>query len=161
MAKLTYNLDEISTAAVLPGKYKARLVKCEQTLSSQKNPMLVWTWKILDGTEKDKEIRSFTSLLPNALSGLKAHLEAFGLTGEVDLDTALLIGRNVVIVVIAREGETREGIPATFSNVGAVLPSDGPAMALTRAPLPTEEEEVAVPASKPAKSAATQRPLPF
>jgi len=122
MAQLKYNLDEISNITVEPGRYRARLTKCEQTLSTTKNPMLVWHWKIVSGDEKSKEIRSFTSLLDNALGTLKNHLEAFGFTGKVNLDTGKLIGRYATIVVALREGKTREGVDAEFSNVVAVLP---------------------------------------
>ncbi len=118
MTQLKFNLDEISTVMVEPGRYRARLIKCEQTLSStSKSPMLVWHWKIVSGKEKGKEIRSFTSLLPTALGQLKTHLEAFGFRGKVNIDTQSLIGRYVTLVVGVRSGVDRNGVDREFSNV--------------------------------------------
>lgn len=117
MPRLSYNLDEIKSYTVEPGRYRARLVKVEQTLSTTKRPMLVWHWKIVSGPEKGKAVRSFTSLLETALSGLKEHLEAFGLSGKVNMDTAKLIGRFVTLVIGMRSGTNRDGDEREYSTV--------------------------------------------
>lgn len=122
MPRLKYNLDEITSISVPPGTYRARLVKCEQTLSRSKNPMLVWHWKIASGDEKGKELRSFTSLLENALFGLKEHLEAFGLRGKVSSDTSQLIGRYVTLVVGLRVATSTGGVDREVSGIAGVLP---------------------------------------
>jgi len=99
--------------------------------------MLVWYWKLVSGEEKGKEIRSFTSLLDNALFTLKMHLEAFGLSGKVNIDTGKLIGRYALLVIGLREGKTRGGSDAEFSNVIEVLPDTKK----KKKAKPVEEEE--------------------
>jgi hypothetical protein len=126
--KLKYNLDEIKDFAVAPGRHRARLVKVEQTLSQQGKPMLTWHWKIVSGPEKGSEIKSWTSLVENALSNLKNHLEAFGLSGQVNKDTSALIGKYVILVVGTRVGVNRSGDEQEFSNVMTVRP-DGEVVA--------------------------------
>ena len=96
MAKVKINLDEISDGFTLlePGNYGATLFDCEEEMSSKGNPMLIWTWQV-----GDNEIKSYTSLQEHALFGLKEHLEAFGLSGEVDFDTDRLIGKKVQLSI--------------------------------------------------------------
>ena len=123
MVRLKYNLDEITSVLCEPGRYRARLVKCEQTTSSKNNPMIVWYWKILEGEPKGKEIRSFTSLLETALSGMKMHLEAFKFKGEVSVDTPKLIGRYAILVLSTSASEDKEtGLTREFTSVAGVLP---------------------------------------
>lgn len=123
MARLKYNLDEITAVLCEPGRYRARLMKCEQTMSSKNNPMITWYWKLLAGEAKGKEIRSFTSLLDTALSGLKQHLEAFKFSGKVNVDTTKLIGRYVILVVSTSANEDKEtGLTREFTSVAGVLP---------------------------------------
>lgn len=131
MARLKYNLDEISAYGVEPGRYRARVMKIEQTMSkSSHKPMLVWTWKIIAGPEKGKEIRSYTSLAPDALANMKNHLEALGLKGKVNAETSSLLKKVAVIAVTVSPSTIpgREG--QDFSSVANVFP-DG-----------SEEEEV-------------------
>ena len=123
MVRLKYNLDEITSVLCEPGRYRARLVKCEQTTSSKNNPMIVWYWKILEGEPKGKEIRSFTSLLDTALSGMKMHLEAFKFKGEMSVETPKLIGRYAVLVLPTTASEDKEtGLTREFTSVAGVLP---------------------------------------
>lgn len=123
MARLKYNLDEITAVLCEPGRYRARLVKCEQTMSSKNNPMITWHWKLLAGEAKGKEVRSFTSLLDTALSGLKMHLEAFKFSGKVNVDTAKLVGRYAILVISTTASEDKEtGLTREFTSVAGVLP---------------------------------------
>ena len=123
MARLKYNLDEITAVLCESGRYRARLVKCEQTMSSKNNPMITWHWKLLSGEAKGKEVRSFTSLLDTALSGLKMHLEAFEFSGKVNVDTAKLIGRYAILVLSTAASEDKEtGLTREFTSVAGVLP---------------------------------------
>lgn len=135
MPKLKYNLDEIQSFTIEPGKYRARLMKCEQTLSQKKQPMLTWSWKLVSGAEKGKETRSFTSLQENALFGLKEHLEAFGYTGTVHVDTNKLVGKYVVLVIGLRTGISRTGEEREMSSVMGIFPDR------KTAPEPEEEED--------------------
>jgi len=124
MVRLKYNLDEITSILAEPGRYRARLTKVEQTLSSKNNPMIVWHWKIVEsGEAKGKEIRSFTSLLDTALSGMKMHLEAFRFKGAVNVDTPKLIGRYAILVLSTTASEDKEtGLTREFTSVAGVLP---------------------------------------
>ncbi len=122
MTRLKYNLDKITSFTVAPGKYRAKLVKVEQTLSSKKKPMLVWYWKIMSGSEKGKEVRSWTSLQENALGGLKQHLEAFRLKGQIDRDTSSLVGKYVVLIVGTRIGLDANGQEREMNSITSFIP---------------------------------------
>ena len=140
MPHLKYNLDEISSVTVDPGRYRARLERCEQVLSkSSGQPMLTWYWKIVVDPYKGKEIRSFTSLLDTALTGLKEHLMAFNLKGVVELDTSSLVGRYVILIVDARTVENK-GVVRELSGVTGVLPDVKKARKVV-VEEPEEEEE--------------------
>lgn len=118
MPQLKYNLDDIQTFMFEPGTYKARLVKVEQTLSKKKKPMLVWHWKLLSGPQKGQIIRSFTSLLDNALSNLKEHVSAFGFQGRINVNTSKLVGKSAKLVI----GLTSNESGRESSNVIGVQP---------------------------------------
>lgn len=101
MVRIKINLDEIPDSFVVldAGKYDAKLVECEQKESSTGNPMLVWTWRV-QGTDRKTDLKSFTSLQPHALFGLKEHLQALGVKdGMANLDTDRLIGKKVHLMV--------------------------------------------------------------
>lgn len=110
MVKLQLNLDEVGTAfrVIEPGRYKAKVVEIEETESQSGNPMLTWTWEIVEGDNAGTELRSYTSLQEHALFGLKNHLEAFGLTGEIDFDTDKLVGKTAMLVVIKQTIKNRK-----------------------------------------------------
>jgi len=126
MAKLVYNLDTIKDYNIEAGRYKAKLIKVEQTLSAKKLPMLVWTWKILSGEAKGSEIRSYTSLVETALGGLKSHLTAFNLKGKVNTDTSRLIGKIALIVVVVQPSTRPDSAGSLFSSVASVLSANTP-----------------------------------
>lgn len=124
MVDLKYDLDEIQDFAVEPGKYRARLTKVEQTLSKAKKPMLVWNWKIISGSEKGTEMKSWTSLQKNALGALKAHLQAFGFEGKIKTKTSRLVGKRAILVVALRPGVNEAGEEREYSNIIALQPYD-------------------------------------
>ena len=125
MPRLKFNLNEIPDIVEVPkGKYRARLASCIKGESrSSGNPVLTWTWKILNGEAKGQNVKSWTSLQDHALSGLKEHLLALGLKGTVDVATDRLIGKTVVLIIGKRAGVSRSGEKAMFSSILAVLPS--------------------------------------
>ncbi len=125
MAKLNYNLDDIPDAPVIPkGRYKLRLMSVVKQQSSKGNPMLVWMWKIVSpGKMKGVRIKSWTSLLENALSGLKMHLLALGKKGKVKGNTDKLVGLRVVGVIGKRIGRNQMGQKTEFSSILGLLPA--------------------------------------
>lgn len=125
MAKLNYNLDDIPDAPVIPkGRYKLRLMSVVKQQSSKGNPMLVWMWKIVSpGKMKGVRIKSWTSLLENALSGLKMHLLALGKKGRVKGSTDKLVGLKVVGVIGKRMGRNQMGQKTEFSSILGLLPA--------------------------------------
>lgn len=131
MPTLTYNLDEIKTFFVEPGRYRARVTKVEQTLSSKGKPVLVWHWKIISGAEKGKEVRTWTSLMDNALTSLKNHLEALGYSGSVKVKTEKLVGK--IAILVMAEGTDNNGKEVVRAT--AILPDKGAKAA------PIEEED--------------------
>lgn len=101
MPRIKVNLDEIPEGFEImePGKYLAKVTDIEEEESASGNPMLVWTWSIAEGDYKGKELKSFTSLQDHALFGLKEHLTAFGLEGDLDFDTEKLMGKKARLTV--------------------------------------------------------------
>jgi hypothetical protein len=127
MVKIAVNLDDIKGGFTIldAGKYVARLIDVQEKESSTGNPMLCWFWEI-----DDVEVRSFTSLQDHALFGLKEHLEAFGITGEVDIDTDICIGKSAQLVLTrVKKRSTRTGEEIEVNQVESVkaLKSNGPA----------------------------------
>jgi hypothetical protein len=135
MPKLQYNLDEIKSFQIKPGTYRLKLTKVEQGVSNNKKPQYVWSWKVVSGSEKGKTLRSFTSLQENALSNLKAHLEAFGLSGKVKTSTEKLVGRTIIAVIGDRISiNPRTKVEQVYPNILSMRP-DPKAQ-------PEEEEDV-------------------
>lgn len=126
MTTLQYNLNEIKTFSIEPGKHRAKVTEIKQTLSKKGKPMLEWTWKIVGGPNKGQTIRSWTSLVENALGNLKNHLEALGFSGEVKLSTKKLVGRYAVLVIGPTVSTDDKGNDREFSNVIAVKPDGTP-----------------------------------
>lgn len=122
MVRITLNLDDVGNSFTLiePGRYPARVVDIEEKESSTGNPMLAWSWELEGGDYSGQEIMSFTSLQDHALFGLKQHLEAFGISGEVDIDTDKLIGKTAVLTITktkTRSKNTGEEIEVNRINL--------------------------------------------
>jgi len=88
------------------GKYHVKVTDGElkEAGPNAKNPgsqYINWEFTVQDGDYEDRKIWSNTSLLPQALFGLKGLLEAVGMdtNGEIDFDIDDLIGKDVVIQV--------------------------------------------------------------
>lgn len=121
MPKIHVNLTDIkSKYDVPPGSYRARVVDIQSKESSSGNPMLVWSWEILDGDESGSEISSMTSLQPHALFSLKEHLEAFGIEGDVEFDTDTLVGKIAKITVAKETYRNRDGEEKEASRIKKV-----------------------------------------
>lgn len=102
MANLKIDLTGVDTIeTVEAGKYVAKVVDVEETESKAGNPMLAWSWEIQDKCAEGVILKSFTSLQPNALFGLKGHLAALGANtaGKIDLNTKKLHGKKAVLTV--------------------------------------------------------------
>jgi len=142
--KIHVNMGNIPDfVAMEPGKHRARLVSCEEEESSKGNPMYTWSWEGIEGDNEGLTIKSYTSLLDNALGGLKRHLLAFGFDEdyEGDVDTRKLVGKTALLIVTMRKfrdkdtGEEREG-----SSVKSVLP-DTKSKGSTSKPKVTKSED--------------------
>ena len=127
MARIRVNLDDIPDfVSPDPGKHRAKVLEVTEDVSSAGNDMLVWKWEVIEGESEGRTINSYTSLLDEALGGLKTHLKAFGFDGEVDVDTRKIHGKTAQIVVTRRKyrdketGEEKEG-----TSVANVLPDGG------------------------------------
>ena len=125
MVRITLNLDDVGNTFTIiePGRYPARVVDIEEKESSTGNPMLVWSWELEGGDYSGQEIRSFTSLQDHALFGLKQHLEAFGISGEVDIDTDKLIGKTAVLTIVkAKTRSKHTGEEIEVNRINQVSP---------------------------------------
>jgi len=126
MVRITLNLDDVGSSFTIiePGRYPARVVDIEERESSTGNPMLVWSWELEgDRDYSGREIKSFTSLQDHALFSLKQHLEAFGISGEVDLDTDKLIGKTAMLTITKTKTRSRNtGEEIEVNRVSLVSP---------------------------------------
>lgn len=143
MVRITLNLDDVGNTFTIiePGRYPARVVDIEEKESSTGNPMLAWSWELEGGDYSGREIMSFTSLQDHALFGLKEHLEAFGISGEVDIDTDKLIGKTAMLTITktkTRSKNTGEEIEVNRVNlVSPMAAKRAAAAALPAAGSPT------------------------
>lgn len=122
MPKYNFALEDIESGggfvAITPGKYRARLQDCVETESSKGNPMLVWTWELLEGDEKGEMVKSWTSLQDHALFGFKEHCTALGENEDSDeQDTEEYVGRTAVLTIGTRRGRNRNGDEQDFTDV--------------------------------------------
>lgn len=124
MPKIKVNMDEIPDfQSVAPGRHRSKLTSCEEATSNAGNDMLTWEWEVIEGEQKGNTIKSYTSLLDDALGGLKNHLKAFGFSGEVDVDTKTLVGKTAIIIVVERKYRDKDtGEEKTGSQIKTVLP---------------------------------------
>lgn len=137
MVRITLNLDDVGNSFTIiePGRYPARVVDIEEKESSTGNPMLAWSWELEGGDYSGQEIMSFTSLQDHALFGLKEHLEAFGISGEVDIDTDKLIGKTAMLTVVkAKTRSKNTGEEIEVNRINLVSPMAAKRAAATAPP---------------------------
>jgi hypothetical protein len=146
--RLNLNLNDIKDGFELipAGKYRAKVAAVEEKDSSSGNPMLVWTWKIMEGDAKDKEIKSFTSLQEQALFGLKQHLTAFGASGQLtDFDPCRLVGRVALLTIgVAKATNKNTGEPMEVNRINLISPAPAaPAGGVPgAAPAPSSQSDI-------------------
>lgn len=103
MVKLSINLSDVEVGdfeIVDAGKYTAEVTDVIEKESSSGHPMLVWDWKIVGGDFAGSCLKSYTTLQEHALFGLKEHLTAFGIEGDLEgFETDSMIGRTALITV--------------------------------------------------------------
>ena len=161
MVKLSVNLDEVdlNDFEIIPaGKYLARVNDIVEQESNSGNPMLVWNWDIIGGEHAGAGLKSYTSLQDHALFGLKQHLEAFNVIGDIsDFEMDALIGKTAKItvtknVIVNRDsGEDMEVnrvtkvYAATPTAPGTAAPAAVPAAAAPAIPPATAPAEVPPP----------------
>lgn len=135
MPVININLDDVQDGGfVVPsGKYVAKVKSIEGKTSQAGNPMLEWTWEIVQGDHKGKELRSWTNLAvrgedvreQKGLFRLKNHLAAFGIDGVVKgLKTETLVGKLAELTVGIRSFKSREsGEDMETNDVKSVAPA--------------------------------------
>lgn len=127
MVKLSVNLDDIETSdfrIIEAGKYKAKVQDLEEKDSASGHPMLVWTWEIIDGEESGTTLKSYTTLQDHALFGLKQHMDALGVSGDLKgFETDSLIGKMAMLSVTKPKIVSRDtGEDIDVNRVDKVLP---------------------------------------
>ena len=147
MARIKVNMDEIPDFQMPEaGKHRSKLVDCEKEISQAGNDMLVWKWEVTEGDSEGRTINSYTSLLDDALGGLKTHLKAFGFDGEVDVDTDKLIGKKATLVVVKRKYRDRDtGEEKESSSVANVLPDSKAAASKPKVSAVVQESDDDIP----------------
>jgi hypothetical protein len=89
------NLDEIECIACL--------LACEEAVAKRSgNQVLAWKGKVLTGSYAGTNVKSWTPLKRD-LWRLKQHLQAFGFTDRVEIDTAKLVGAKVRLLLDRRD----------------------------------------------------------
>ena len=124
MPRLRYNLDDIEDMPEYElGRWRAKVKSVvRESSKTSGQPMLTWSWAFVDGPNKSRVIKSWTSLQETALIGLKQHLLALGYKGQVDVNTDRLLGKIATLVIGKRAG-VREGLPTEFTSVITLLPA--------------------------------------
>ena len=127
MVKLSINLDDIETSdfrIIEAGKYEAKLMDLVEKDSSAGHPMLVWSWEVIKGEETGAALKSYTTLQDHALFGLKQHMEALGVDGDLQgFETDSLIGKMVMLTVTKPRIVSRDtGEDIDVNRVDKVLP---------------------------------------
>lgn len=145
MPVIKVNTDEIKDAfQVIPiGRYDAKLIDVEEGDSSRGNPMLTWYWEVVDGEYTGAELRSYTVLEGDGRARLKEHLAAFGISGEVNMNTSKLIGKKVTLDVSTRLVDSRNnpGEKREVNQVARVLKLEGKSRNLRRSEAPPDDDE--------------------
>ena len=112
MVKISVNLNEVESSdfeIVDAGKYNAKVTDVIEKESSSGNPMLVWSWEILGGDFEGVSLKSYTTLQSHALFGLKGHLTAFGIDGDLDgFETDAMIGKTAQLTVTKNKVVSRD-----------------------------------------------------
>jgi len=128
MVKLSVNLDDVESMSfeIIPaGIFDAKVTDIMEKESSSGNPMLVWSWEVITGEHDGASLKSYTTLQAHALFGLKEHLTAFGIEGDLDgLETDSIIGKTAQLKVTKNVVVNREsGEDMEVNRVSKVLPS--------------------------------------
>jgi hypothetical protein len=134
--KVRMDMDQVPDfQGVEPGRHRAKLIETLDAVSNAGNDMITWKWEVIEGPEQGKTAMSYTSLLEDALSGLKTHLKAFGYTGVVDTDTTKLHGKTAIIIVTKRKVRNKDtGEEEERSSISNVLPDTTASRAPVKAP---------------------------
>lgn len=117
------NTDEIedSYALTAEGSWHCRLTDVERGESKAGNDMLIAHWETAEGPSKGTKPRTWMPLEPDdALVNLKRFLEAFGHSGEIDVDTNDLIGQYALLTFVHGTYEDDNGKEKPTSNVDMV-----------------------------------------
>jgi hypothetical protein len=120
---------------VPPGVYGAKVVEAEDTKSKNGNPMIVLTWRILDGEWRGAELKDYVTVIESTAGRIVALLQAlqFAIPPDGLLDPKALEGKSAVIVCrndpyVGQDGEMRDStkIKAYKPRETGVPPSDLP-----------------------------------
>ena len=141
MPRITMNLDDIQGGTIPAGQYRCRLLGVVAKQSRSNAPMLEWTWGVLGGKSEGRDVRSFTSLQDHALFGLRDHLQAFGLSGQIDVDTSKLVGKTALLTIVETQVTGNDGGSITVNRVEGVLRDPQAGGAKGSGPVPEDEEE--------------------
>ena len=141
MTRLKLDLDQIQDPFQLiePGRWRSRLMEIEMGESKAGNRMMITDWEVMEGPEQGSTLRHFVVLQPkSALGNLKQMLVAFGYSGQVEVDTADLIGKEAIIQVANESYVDDSGADRLSNAVKAVVSVESSeAQPQTRAPWPT------------------------
>ena len=135
------NFDDVQSGEAVPvGFYEAHVfeVVLKHAQSSGK-PYFNWEFKLTGGDYDGRKLYDITSLQPQALFRLKAHLEALGYEmpegGDFDFDPKEVVGMACIVHVHHEEyqGEMRAKVKKILSSSSPDI-NLGPSEAQTSAP---------------------------
>jgi hypothetical protein len=110
--------EEDSKYLIPDGTYTVRVIDLEKTVSSNGNPMYVWTFAVEDSPSPDLELKMWSVLTPQAKFRLNNTLAALGITGK---GKAAAINKRAKAVVKASE-YTKDGETKKSSKIEKLLP---------------------------------------
>lgn len=142
------------------GDHLAEVMSMSEEESSAGNAMLVWEWEGLDDATRGMTVKSYCSLLDDALGNLRQHGEALGLMNgeDFDADPDEVVGMKAILTITHTKRRNRDtGEPMIFANVTEVTAYEEPAAAPARPSARPAARAAAAPA-RPATR--TARPAP-
>jgi hypothetical protein len=164
MVKIALNLDEVQVFGEdnFPlGKHRAQVSAIEETESQAGNPMLTWDWAGADQESQGGTIRTYTVLTDNALGQFKMHVEAFGYSGDTEVETDDIVGKFAILTVAMRKRRGRDGDGEERLTVINIEPDTAPARRNGAAPAASGARRIGGGAAAPARPAAgVRRPAP-
>jgi len=142
------NFDEIENAGIIPaGDYNCKVADIEEKTTASGNDMWRMKLQIEDGEHAGRYIYDNLVFTERAMSRIKLVCGKLGLPtkGNIDLETASLIGRKAIVSVVveayeSNSGEMRERATVPFAGYERTDAAKPTTTRKAQAPPPAEDD---------------------